>query len=161
MTPPTDTAVRVRSAEPVDVPAMMDLMAPFIESGDLLPKTPIDLIRELHSYVVATASDQRIVGSGSLRQFTPQLAEVQALAVARDFQGGGVGRRVVDALLATAGRLGIREVFALTRRTDFFERMDFRLVERERFPDKIWLDCAGCPRQDACDEVAVHRLLST
>jgi amino-acid N-acetyltransferase len=156
---PTDTAVEVRAAEPHDVSAMVELMAPFIATGDLLPKTPIDLLRELQSYVVAVAQEQ-IVGSGSLRQFTPQLAEVQALAVSVDFQGAGIGRRVVEALLATAGRLGIREVFALTRRTDFFERMHFQLVEKERFPDKIWLDCAKCPRQDACDEVAVRRLIT-
>ncbi len=27
--------------------------------------------------------------------------------------------------------------------------------EKEQFPLKVWADCARCPRQDACDEVAV------
>ena len=32
---------------------------------------------------------------------------------------------------------------------------EFSLAEREHFPLKVWADCTKCPRQAACDEVAV------
>ena len=33
--------------------------------------------------------------------------------------------------------------------------LGFEPAVREHFPLKVWADCARCPRQDACDEVAV------
>jgi len=41
----------------------------------------------------------------------------------------------------------------------FFLRLGFRATEKEQFPLKVWADCARCPRQDACDEVAVALML--
>src|SRR2546426_8450556 len=29
------------------------------------------------------------------------------------------------------------------------------LAEKEHFPLKVWADCAKCPRQNCCDEIAV------
>jgi len=49
----------------------------------------------------------------------------------------------------------LNEVFGLTRKPLFFMRLGFRVAEKEQFPLKVWADCARCPRQHACDEVAV------
>ncbi len=54
-----------------------------------------------------------------------------------------------------APSLGLNEVFGLTRKPLFFMRLGFRVAEKEQFPLKVWADCARCPRQHACDEVAV------
>jgi amino-acid N-acetyltransferase len=54
-----------------------------------------------------------------------------------------------------ARALGLSEVFGLTRKPLFFLRLGFRVAEKEQFPLKVWSDCTRCPRQHACDEVAV------
>jgi N-acetylglutamate synthase-like GNAT family acetyltransferase len=145
----------LRPATLADVAEMEKLMAPFVASGDLLPRSNYDLCRHIKEYVVATTPDGAIVGTGSLKVYSTGLAEVAGLAVRADQQGRGVGRAVVQALLVDARSLGLNEVFGLTRKPLFFLRLGFRVVEKEQFPLKVWADCARCPRQHACDEVAV------
>jgi N-acetylglutamate synthase-like GNAT family acetyltransferase len=145
----------VRAATLTDVAAMETLMAPFVATGDLLPRSNYDLCRHIKEYLVAEADGGAIVGTVSLKVYSTELAELAALAVREDQQGQGVGRALVAALLDDARALGLAEVFALTRKPVFFLRLGFRAAEKEQFPLKVWADCARCPRQHACDEVAV------
>jgi len=145
----------LRPASLADVTAMEALMAPFVATGDLLPRSNYDLCRHIKEYVVALAPDRSIVGTGSLKVYSTQLAEIAGLAVRDDQQGRGVGKALVEALLVDARALGLNEVFGLTRKPLFFMRLGFRVAEKEQFPLKVWADCARCPRQHACDEVAV------
>jgi len=130
-------------------------MAPFVATGDLLPRSNYDLCRHIKEYVVAEDADGAIVGTASLKIYSTTLAEIAALAVRDDQQGKGVGRALVEAVLDDARGIGLRQVFGLTRKPLFFLRLGFRVTEKEQFPLKVWADCARCPRQDACDEVAV------
>ncbi|HET9385866.1 MAG TPA: N-acetyltransferase [Gemmatimonadales bacterium] len=150
------TETRLRPATLADVAAMETLMAPFVATGDLLPRSNYDLCRHIKEYVLAEAPDGSIVGCASLKVYSTELAEIAGLAVRDDQQGRGVGKRLVEALLLDARALGLNEVFGLTRKPLFFLRLGFQVVEKEeRFPLKVWADCTRCPRQDACDEVAV------
>ena len=145
----------VRAAVLADVARMEVLMAPFVATGDLLPRTNYDLCRHIKEYVVAEDADNAIVGTASLKVYSTQLAEIAGLAVRDDQQGRGVGRALVESVLDDARALGLTQVFGLTRKPVFFLRLGFGVVEKEQFPLKVWADCARCPRQDACDEVAV------
>jgi N-acetylglutamate synthase-like GNAT family acetyltransferase len=95
------------------------------------------------------------VGCGSLKIYSRGLAEVAGLAVHPRWQGAGVGRALVETLAAEARAQGLHEVLALTRKPAFFLKLGFEPAEREQFPLKVWADCARCPRQNCCDEVAV------
>jgi N-acetylglutamate synthase-like GNAT family acetyltransferase len=145
----------LRPAVLADVAGMEALMAPFVATGDLLPRSNYDLCRHIKEYVVAEDRDGAIVGTASLKIYSTGLAEIAGLAVRDDQQGKGVGRALVESLLADARALGLDEVFGLTRKPLFFMRLGFRVAEKEEFPLKVWADCARCPRQNACDEVAV------
>lgn len=145
----------IRAAILADVARMEALMAPFVASGDLLPRSNYDLCRHIKEYVVAEDPDGAIVGTASLKIYSTTLAEIAALAVRDDQQGKGVGRALVEAVLDDARAIGLRQVFGLTRKPMFFLRLGFQVTEKEQFPLKVWADCARCPRQDACDEVAV------
>ncbi|MNC84252.1 acetyltransferase [compost metagenome] len=59
-----------------------------------------------------------------------------------------------------AGRQQIPKVMALTYEVDFFLRNGFEVVEKEIFPEKVWTDCVNCAKQNACDEIAVLKILS-
>lgn len=145
-----------RAAVPDDIPAMVALMAPYIATGDLLPRTPADLERDIAQYVVACERDGAVLGMGALKPYAAALAEVIALAVHPGAQGRGVGQAIVERLVRRAADLGVGEVFALTRVPGFFHKQGFVTVEKGRFPLKVWFDCARCARRHCCDETAVH-----
>ena len=149
--------VAVRAAVLSDVSQLEALMAPYVATGDLLPRSNYDLCRHIKEYVVAEAllEGGAIVGCGSLKVYSVALAEVAGLAVRADWQGSGIGRALLEALLAEARAYGLAEVLALTRKPTFFQKLGFVTAEREHFPLKVWADCARCPRQNCCDEIAV------
>lgn len=155
MTAPAGLAVATRPATLQDVPTMLDLMAPFVASGDLLPRNSQDLERDMDRYVLAVDGGT-VIGTGALKPYSPQLAEVIAIAVSPLSQGQGVGRLIVETLIRRAAYLGFTEVFALTRQPHFFHRLGFQPAEKSRFPLKVWFDCSRCPRRMNCDEIAVH-----
>jgi amino-acid N-acetyltransferase len=142
-----------------DVPAIETLIAPFVATGDLLPRSRYDLCRHIKEYFVAIDEDGRLAGCVALKVYSLELGELGALAVRAERHGTGVGRALCEAVLADARAQGLAEVFALTRQPLFFTRLGFGPAEREHFPLKVWADCARCPRQAACDEVAVTRRL--
>ena len=71
-------------------------------------------------------------------------------------EGKGIGRAMIEALIAG---LRIRRkkfrLFALTYQVEFFKALGFRVVDRSLFPEKIWSDCAKCPKNACCDETAM------
>jgi N-acetylglutamate synthase-like GNAT family acetyltransferase len=145
----------IRAATLADVPALERLIAPFVASGDLLPRSTYDLCRHIKEYVVVPGANGELAACGSLKVYSQTLGEIAAIAVRADRQGEGLGRAVVLALVAEARRLGLAEVFGLTRKPLFFARLGFTTTEKSHFPLKVWADCARCPRRDCCDEVAV------
>ena len=145
----------VRAASLADVPQLETLIAPYVATGDLLPRSNYDLCRHIKEYVVAQAPNGAILGCGSLKVYSQALGEIAGLAVHPDAQGAGVGRAIMQALIAEARASGLAEVLALTRKPAFFLKLGFTASEKEHFPLKVWADCARCPRQNCCDEVAV------
>ncbi|HXV90342.1 MAG TPA: GNAT family N-acetyltransferase, partial [Gemmatimonadales bacterium] len=145
----------IRPARLGDVLALEALVTPWVASGDLLPRSRYDLCRHIREYHVAVDHEETVVGSVALKLYSLELGELGALAVRSDRQGAGLGRALCATVVEEARELGLHEVFALTRQPLFFSRLGFEPAEREHFPLKVWADCARCPRQDACDEVAV------
>ncbi len=155
-----DAAVSLRPGTFADVPLMADLINGYAAHGLMLPKATGQLYRTLREFVVAVDADGALLGCGALRIYDPGLAEVCSLAVADAARGLGVGRRVVEALHGEASAFGLARVFALTLEPGFFHRLGYETVEKSVLPQKIEADCVGCPRRDACNEIAVLRTLS-
>jgi amino-acid N-acetyltransferase len=147
--------LRLRPAEPGDVPALLALINGYAERGQLLKRTEESLRGRLSDFVVADSGDAGIVGCGGLTELGPGLAEVRSLAVRDDHAGRGLGRRIVERLVEDATRRGFAQVLALTRRVSFFEALGFAPTERERFLEKLQVDCAACPMNLCCDETAL------
>lgn len=154
-----DSAVAVRPATLADVEAMHALQADFVAQRILLARSVEQIRAAIDRYVVAVA-DGAIVGTGMLKLYSAELAEVCALAVAPAWQKHGVGRRIVSALVADAHALGIRRVIALTLQDSFFHRLGFTTTALSRLPEKVAADCKVCPKRHACDEIAVVRELA-
>lgn len=148
----------IRPAGNEDVPGIMRLVNEYARRGDLLPRSAENIAATLNNWFVAADEDE-IVGCVSLLRYTSGLVEVRSLAVDNEVQGMGIGRLLIDALIEEAQRRQIPTLFALTRAVGFFERCGFMVVEKERFPEKVWSDCQICPVRHRCDETAVVRNL--
>ncbi|MEV4541767.1 ribosomal protein S18-alanine N-acetyltransferase [Micromonospora echinaurantiaca] len=61
-----------------------------------------------HFYLVARDDDGALLGYAGLTAALPDEAWVQNIAVRRDAQRRGIGRLLLEALLAEAARLGVR-----------------------------------------------------
>jgi amino-acid N-acetyltransferase len=153
--------VRLREAEERDVAPLLALINGYADRGMLLRRTEDSLRAALPDFVVATmpAPDggEEVVGCGALTMLGPALGEVRSLAVRPDQAGKGLGRRIVERLLVEARERGFAEVLALTRRSSFFDALGFEVTRRERFIDKLMVDCGACPLNLCCDEIAMVR----
>jgi amino-acid N-acetyltransferase len=135
---------------------MMALINDYADRNLLLHRTEQSLRARLGDFTVAEV-EGRFAGCAALTELGPGLGEVRSLAVREDLSGHGIGRRLVEALLAEAAERGFREVLALTRRTSFFQALGFTITRRERFLDKLMVDCQACPLNLCCDETAMVR----
>ena len=150
--------VALRPAGAADVAAIAELVRRHARIGNVLPRGEDNIRETLADWVVAERGGT-VVACGSLWIYGPHLAEVRSLIVSEAAQGGGVGGRLVSALEAEARRRGIDKLFTLTRAVGFFERQDFAITDKDRFPEKVWKDCQLCPLKDDCDETAMIRPL--
>ncbi|OPZ65176.1 MAG: acetyltransferase [bacterium ADurb.Bin478] len=58
-------------------------------------------------------------------------------------------------MLADAAELTLPQVFTLTYKPVFFEKVGFTRVDKKDLPHKVWKDCIHCPKFPDCDEVAL------
>jgi amino-acid N-acetyltransferase len=147
--------VRLRKAEERDVPALVALIEAYASRGLLLRRTEESLRGGLSDFTVALEQEE-IVGCGALMSLGgPGLGEIRSLAVREDKAGKGIGRRLVERLIAEAPARGFADLLALTKRVSFFEALSFTVTRRELFLDKIMVDCRVCPLNVCCDETAL------
>ena len=151
--------ISLRMARPSDVAAIVALVNDYASDSVMLPVSAERVTLALADFVVAVDARGRVRACGALKEYSPSLAEVASLAVARDAHGGGLGRRVVAELEGLARMRGIHELFALTMTAGFFESVGYVVTERARYPEKIRRDCASCARRFGCNEVCVSRML--
>ena len=155
------TTVDIRPARPAEADAIARLNNHFADQFLMLRRTPAMIELAIADYVVAVDPHGRILACGALKEYSPSLAEVAAIAVAPEAQGLGLGRRIVSAVEALARMRGIPEVFALTLEPRFFEALGYQRVDRARYPEKIRRDCIGCARRFACNETCFAKQLLT
>jgi amino-acid N-acetyltransferase len=150
--------LHIRPALVRDVPGIASLIGAFASRGRMLFRSHAELYETVRDFFVASENDV-IVGICALEIVWADLAEVRSLAVAEGHQGKGIGRKLVEAVVDEARRLGIQRVFALTYEQKFFERLQFSVVDKSALPLKVWSVCIKCPKRDGCDEIAVVRTL--
>ena len=125
----------------------------------MLRRTPEQVALAIDDFVVAVNPRGRIMACGALKEYSPSVAEVAAIAVARAAQGNGLGREIVAAVESLALKRGVLHVFALTLQPAFFEAIGYQRVDRARYPEKIRRDCLACARRFACNETCFAKLL--
>lgn len=151
--------VVIRRARHTDIDAITQLIAVFAAEALMLKRTPEMVELTIADYVVGVNESGEIVACGALKEYSPSVAEIAAIAVSRDVHGQGVGKRIVAAVEALALKRGIYDVFALTLQPEFFAAIGYQRVDRARYPEKIRRDCLACSRRFACNEICYAKNL--
>ena len=149
----------VRRARPADAAAISQLNNTFANEGQMLKRSPEVIALAIDDYVVVQNAAGKLLACGALKEYSPSVAEVAAIAVSREAHGKGLGRAIVSAVEALARKRGIYDVFALTLQPEFFAAIGYERVDRARYPEKIRRDCLGCARRFACNEICFARNL--
>ncbi len=147
-------SVIIESAREEDAYKIPELLAPWVARQIVLPRTPQDILEHLGNFLVARR-EGALVGVVAVRNFGDGLNEIRSLAVGSGFEGAGLGSSLVQGAIALACKRHAKRIFALTMRPRLFQRLGFKVVDKELFPQKVWSDCSKCPKRDCCDEVAV------
>ena len=151
--------VFVRRARPQDAVAIARLINSFAADGQMLMRTPEMITLAIDDYVVAQGPNGRLLACGALKEYSPSVAEVAAIAVSREAHGHGLGRAIVGRVEELARMRGIYDVFALTLQPAFFAAIGYERVDRARYPEKIRRDCLSCTRRFACNEICFAKNL--
>lgn len=144
----------IRKAQIADVKDIQKLLMTFANRGDMLSRSLSELYESLRDFYVVEEGGV-ILGAAALHIVWEELAEVRSVAVSEDAGRKGVGSRLVQACISEAREIGLKRIFCLTYKPDFFAKHGFRLVDKAELPHKVWGDCIKCPKFPDCDENAM------
>lgn len=148
----------IRRAEIKDVPVFGKIINDCAEYGLMLHRSMSYLYEHVRDFHVAV-EDGKVVGVCGLSIVWANMAEVYALAVEPSQRGKGLGRQLVLHCVDEGYELGIKTLMTLTYEKTFFSHCGFETVDRSSLPLKVWSECARCPKNQACDEIAMIRVL--
>ncbi|WP_050910597.1 argininosuccinate lyase [Vibrio campbellii] len=149
------SAVKVRPARLTDIETLEGMVAYWANMGENLPRSRNELVRDIGSFAVAEHHGE-VTGCASLYVYDSGLAEIRSLGIEAGWQGQGQGSAIVNYLVEKARQMAIKKVFVLTRTPEFFMKQSFLPTSKSLLPEKVLKDCDQCPRQHACDEVALE-----
>jgi amino-acid N-acetyltransferase len=144
----------LRKARITDVKEIQKLLSHFANRGDMLSRSLSELYEAIRDFYIVEESG-RLLGVSALHIVWDDLAEIRSVAVAEDAGRKGVGTEVVNACIAEARELGMKRLFCLTYKPDFFARFGFNIVDKTQLPHKVWGDCIKCVKFPDCDEIAM------
>lgn len=149
----------IRDARLKDGVPIQKLLMEYVSAGIVLSRSLVEIYQSIREFKVAEENDQ-LVGICSLHVWWEDLAEVRSLVVKPGRERQGIGTDMVKAVLEEAKAMGLKRLFALTYKPDFFSRLGFSVVDKSELPQKVWGDCVKCPKFPQCDEIAVSLILS-
>jgi amino-acid N-acetyltransferase len=151
----------LRLASPADALALHALISSHLDEGRLLPRALAEITVHAPRFIVAEhdpstdSGSEGIVGCVDLAPLSRTVAEVRSLVVSDDVRSKGVGRQLIDAVVAKAIREGFERICAFTHAPSYFVQLGFSLVPHEWLPEKIRTDCGSCALFRRCHQYAV------
>jgi amino-acid N-acetyltransferase len=121
-----------------DVRAIVALNNQFSADGLTLPRTEDFVAQHLSDYRIVRGPDGSIWGQVALDEYSPSLVELVSLAVAPAAQGKGLGKHLIAAAVALAGRRSYPQMFAVSLADTLFLGAGFQQSHIDQFPEKVW-----------------------
>jgi amino-acid N-acetyltransferase len=152
--------VKVEKAKIDDVAQIHKLINYFADRAEMLARPLSELYENIRDFYVVRKG-KKVIGCAALHVIWSDLAEIKSVAVDEKLQRQGIGNQLIQACLDEARALGLKSVFCLTYKPDFFEKQGLRVAEKSALPHKIWTECYRCPKFPNCDETAMTIELET
>ena len=131
----------IRNMTRDDIPALLNLIRPFVQRGILLPRTEAQLQEQYLHYIVYEL-DNAIRACAALIPYNDNQMEIAAVAVDESFAHIGIGPKLINFLIQKAKSMKASCVFVLTTQTsDWFEKLGFKNSSIETLPEerkKAW-----------------------
>ena len=150
--------ITLRDGTAADARAIHGLVLDHLAEGHLLPRDDAEVAAHAARFVVAVQGDA-IVACAELAPLSASVAEVRSFVVSREARRLGVGRRLIDAIVARAQVGGFLKLCAFTHSPGYFVHLGFSMVPHTWLPEKIATDCSGCRQFRQCGQYAVMRML--
>ena len=126
----------IRDMEIEDIPFVLGIMKPFIDSGILLPRSKKTFHEEYKHYIVY-AIDGIIKATAALVPYPNGDREIAGVAVDPTCSSMGIGPKLVSYLIEKAKKENAKRVFVLTTQTsDWFEHMGFTPCSVDLLPEE-------------------------
>ena len=132
---------KIRPMEQTDIPSVLAIMRPFVESGKLLSRSEEQIASALEDYIVFEL-DGGVHACAALHFYEDGQAEIAAVAVDENYAHMGIGPKLIDNLIEQAGEGGAASIFIMTTQTaDWFEKLGFEEDTIDSIPEsrrKLW-----------------------
>ena len=115
----------IRRAVLDDVPEIMHLMDGYVQQGNLIMRTDLDIKNQIENYYIYEV-DQAVYGCGALYELGHGWGEIGAIAVNPAYKSKGVGRGIMQYLIDKAHEKKLKTLFLLTTKAaDWFFEFGF------------------------------------
>jgi amino-acid N-acetyltransferase len=152
------TSLQIRKALVTDTKTIHTLVNQFANKDEMLPRSLNEIYENIRDFYVCLEND-KIIGVAALHILWEDLAEIRSVAISQNYQGKGIGKKLVNKCLNEAKTLGVKKVFALTYHPGFFNKLGFNDIDKNALPQKIWGECLKCHKFPECNELAVIKEL--
>ena len=157
---------RIRAATLRDAEKIFALVS--LNSDMLVPRSLGNIVESVDRFVIAEAEGE-MVGCASY-QIHPEIGnaeaatvEIVSVAVKSMFRKRGIGRLLVEAIVANVKRFNPREVLVLTFAPEFFRKLGFSETPQTEVMHKLYTGCINCTKHAdpfTCPEIAMKRAVS-
>lgn len=157
---------RIRAATLRDAEKIFALVS--LNSDMLVPRSLGNIVESVDRFVIAEAVGE-MVGCASY-QIHPEIGnaeaatvEIVSVAVKSMFRKRGIGRLLVEAIVANVKRFNPREVLVLTFAPEFFRKLGFSETPKTEVMHKLYTGCINCTKHAdpfTCPEIAMKRAVS-
>lgn len=146
---------KIRKAHLKDVNAIYRILSFYAKKGVILLRTKEDIADSIDHFLVAE-HDGKLTGIAAYYDYGKHLKEIRSLAVLKKYSKKGTGSILVKSLVKRLRNVEHPpKIFALSYSPEFFKKLGFVEVDKEKFPEKIWKDCNNCKDRDHCGETAL------
>ena len=153
----------IRAATLKDAERIFALVS--LNSDMLVPRSLGNIVESIDRFFVAEA-DGEMVGCAAF-QVHPEIGnaeaatvEIVSVAVKGVFRKRGIGRLLVEAVVANVRRFIPREVLVLTFAPEFFAKLGFVATPKTEVMHKLYTGCINCTKHAdpfTCPEIAMKK----
>ena len=151
----------VRPARLEDARGIFHLIAQ--NPGELVPRPIASVVQNIDRFVVVE-DETGLIGAAAFGIYpeigAPRQAavELQSVCIRADRRGCGLGRRLVEAVIARIRPFAPHQIVVLTFTPPFFAKLGFHPIDKRTLMYKLYMGCVNCTKHESpftCPEVAM------